>query len=261
MTKIDYKSSFQNGVFHIGDRRIIDYKFYTKYTYFLPDLVIDAIYEVEEYFEKLDNFDEKLKNIDKYRIHPHEFVDTASIIYSDIRKHFFSQKEPIVLGSGFLSPVAWAYLGKNNTTFAKHYFRKFSDFLDYYMLQIQEEQNFGKLSIYQRSANNQFIELSRKTKFSINWIVSISILFLKDLIENCGPDCGYFVDIFTNNRNHNYLTAIPSWKEIREIIEKGFPAFITTKHYFSDIEIEEKISFPLCSTEKVYSFYGEKTKK
>lgn len=263
MKKLDSKTSFQNGVYHIKEQITIDHLFYTKYVYYLPGFVIDALYEIEYYFEKVDNFDKNLKKIDRIRHHPHEFVDTASIIFAKIRKHLLIgslPREPIILGSGFLCPVAWAILGESKeTTFSKHYFKRLSEFLDYYMLQIQEEESFSRLSIYQRPANNHFIEVSRKSKFSVNLIVSIAILFLKDLIENCGPDCGYFLDIFTNNKKHNFITAIPSWRQIGGIIEKSFSIFPICRktNFYNAVEVEEKISFPLHASEKLFSLDGE----
>jgi hypothetical protein len=266
--KIDkYKASFINGVFEQKSTQTINYKYYTKNTYYVPQSIIGTLFELDSYFEQLDN-NESLKDKYKIRTQRTEYMDLASNIFKTIRCHLLrSSDELMALGSNFLCPIPWAILGRKETPrLAQHYFRNFDQFITHYN-RFEDETEITKVTINQRPTQNYFLEVSIKSKLSINLIVSMSVLLLKDIIENCGPDCMEFREAYTNDSRDTFESAIPYWQKIRNIVDQvpvNLQSYFRRKYYYNEIEIIEALNFPLCSTEKVYAFsdikYKEKMK-
>jgi hypothetical protein len=128
----------------------------------------------------------------------------------------------VSVGSKHLAPVAWAVVGpKPASRMFRVQWHEINGLIDHYTRRYEEPCHCLPVTLYQkdsgRTALSDLVKASTKKVLNNNMLMATAISFLKDVIENGGPDTTELFDLFTNDMRHSPETVdIGIWKRARE---------------------------------------------
>ena len=216
----DTKAAFFEGFcLKRGEKRISDTK-YVKYHYFLPSNLMPSIKFLKKYFQQLDNPLPK----ERRRTSSMEYAEVALDALNEIRIRVGCQ-DHIILGSPELCPLPWAVVGASTQRLVRHTFPNLSSIIDHYRFVATHSRGFNVTSILMRQEHviDKMAILEKNLQESPNLILSVGILFICDLIRNCGPDGREFMALFSNDKRQTLDDACKHWREIRKTLLPATP--------------------------------------
>lgn len=198
------REDFERGVNRVRRQQVrIGDGSFTQYEFVMPSVVHKCVKPLKRYFTEIDRVttnDRDPKNV--YRLHPHEFYETALNVLFDVRNQL-SVRRTYILGSSSLCGIAWAKIGVFDevSPSAKFEFRTFADLIRHYNCILSACKDFGILNLYRstRVKYDRLTPMSNQFDVSHNRMMSIAMLFLYDIVCNAGPDCREFREVFTND--------------------------------------------------------------
>jgi hypothetical protein len=205
---------------------------YEVYGYLLPTKLDATVTFLKKYFKVLDKFSCVPYDYKRRKVYK-EFAETAIMILARVEQ-FLSIKRPLIAGSRYINPAAWAIFGEAEDLFPKHSFKDFESICNFYEKRIfknPNSDNTKKEMFHFRHEPNLCNQLAAKYDETPHYIMTVALAFLRDIILNCGPDCQEFYDIFTNDyREDAEAIDIDQWQELRCKV-LGRNGKITTKTY------------------------------
>lgn len=197
---------------------------FLNYRYFFPVDVLIEYYTINTYFDIL--ISEYAKKIPSKCMRRTNFFGTVDLALGILQRleMLLSFGNEIMIGSKYLSPVAWAYIGAGSSqTYSNKKFESIWDIIsNYFEPFISPLTDISPLVVYHKKDGLNFLYSlsSPNVKFShlsISIIISSAILFLSDLLKNCGPDVEEFFDLFTNDLTvSSDMVDIDIWLKVRE---------------------------------------------
>lgn len=188
---------------------------YDVFRYYIPNRVESRLNTLRKWFRVLDR--DRIPYQYKRRKNPIEHAETAVMILGRIDQ-LCTLDVPIVAGSGYISSKPWATFGEVPNAKSQLQFRDVEDISDYYHNLIVKGASSASY-LHFRVCPNLPMELSNKHNKTVHYVVSMALLLLCDILENVGPDCEEFYDLFTNDtrvgREH---VDIFDWSRTRQTV-------------------------------------------
>lgn len=185
--------------------------------HFMPEMVFPRVRFLRRYFEHLDKATAPKQASDVYRTEPVELFDTAIDMLWQVRNHL-SVNNPYCIGSKHISGVAWGVIGNFDYGggLARHHWPTFVEMFTYYGDQVLSNTRYDAMNVYRREhvAFNKARNLAGALDQSESIVLAIAILFLYDIVKNCGPDSEHFLEVFTNDSRSKYFLAVDKWLPI-----------------------------------------------
>jgi hypothetical protein len=172
----------------------IDADIYDVYQYYMPCHAAKRIRFVKEYFQKI--IEPSTPWQFKRRKCWQEFVETSVAILART-DNLMRRNITIIAGSESVNPsIPWALFGECSEIFARFTFKKISDILDHYETYLSGncypvEFHFKNMAHLPEKLGNP------------NQVVAAALVLVYDIIQECGPDCNEFFDLFTNDFRKN----------------------------------------------------------
>lgn len=109
----------------------------------------------------------------------------------------------ISIGSNYLSDQPWMILGNYaHTGIAKYKLNSFNELIEHYKKSTRDFPKVECLIPFAGEADNLF-KLSNRHYESVEDVMGMSLLLMRDLIFHSGPDSETFFDLFTNDARDN----------------------------------------------------------
>lgn len=218
---LDYYKKNAKEAFNIGFTEQIHYEIigsevYEVHAFFLPTQIMSKLKNLKRYFKFLDR--DHIPAIYKRRKHYSEYIETALVM---LQRVYYScrRQNTIVAGSKYINPCPWAVFGPGiESALARHQFSSILEIASHYIPELCGDCtavniHFRKNSDWVTRFANKFEKYPAK---SANFWVAVALLLLYDLIQYCGPDCGPFFELFTNDIQENINTFdFKYWEHLR----------------------------------------------
>lgn len=203
------KYCFERGYYErIKTKRHYDTK-YDLYHYFLPAKLSPVIRFLKKYFLSLDDDsylspEERVPKEFRFRQTEFEYAEAAIHTFHLIRCRI-SVNKPIFAGCERVSPCAWAIFGPNNQgRLARNNFESTKDIFNHYDNLMWGRGGYNITAINRPLNTNPDVDglftLTEIYDKSANYLLAVSLFLLFDIIRKCGPECGEFPFIFTNDK-------------------------------------------------------------
>lgn len=175
----------------------IDAEVYDIYQYYMPCKAAKKIRFVKQYFQKLT----KQETLWKYRRRNcwQEFAETAIMILARIDV-LIRKDSGIIAGSKMVNAaIPWATFGnyRNSEIFAQNSFENIPEIFKHYNIYLKGA--CYPVTFHFRNMENLPQRLGQKFKKTPNFIMAAAIVLLADIIQECGPDCHEFFELYTND--------------------------------------------------------------
>ncbi len=141
------------------------------------------------------------------------------------------------IGSGYISEKPWINFGGYESQ-SEYRLNHLFELIDLYDEQLSGQYK-SFYDIPYTSDLQSIIRLSLKYELSVESMVGVCLLFTRDLLYQCGPDCEMFFDLFTNDgRDNPENLDLDLWETNRIRLWGRFGALRSRNSYYSQREYE-----------------------
>lgn len=194
---------------HICNKNIHNYQ-YEIYEFLIPFALQNKIKFLKKWFRNEKDVPIEFRR----RKIVDEFIESGLIILSRLTE-MIEKDIPLISGSRWLGKKPWAFFGDISVGKAKKIFKTKEELVSKYRSQIECGDTLMNQYFYFRVEPTIAFELAEKYQEHPNYIISLSICLLYDILINCGPDCQEIADLFCNDKRIKDVDLL-EWERHRQ---------------------------------------------